>query len=113
LVPCIEETFVDSTSSGAGVGQPPGRKPHPRASYGLSGTSYRRTRFRWDGDRLMIGSGHLIATVEPDSEWPGLWRVRLPDGRLSDMVNRTRAKDAAETLALVVLNREEVSAEAA
>jgi hypothetical protein len=104
---------VDSLNSIAGIGQPSGQMSRPPASYRPTGASYRRTRFRWDGDRLMIGSGHLIATVEPDSEWPGLWRVRLPDGRLSDMVNRTRAKDAAETLALVVLNREEVSAEAA
>jgi hypothetical protein len=28
-----------------------------------------------------------------------MWRVRLPDGRLSDMVNLTRAKDAAVALA--------------
>jgi hypothetical protein len=32
---------------------------------------------------------------------------------LSDMVNRTRAADAAVTLALAVLNREELSAQAA
>ena len=30
---------------------------------------------------------------EPDAKWPGMWRVRWPDG-LSDMVNLTRAKDA-------------------
>jgi hypothetical protein len=34
--------------------------------------------------------------VEPDSRWPGImYRVRWPDGRLSDMTNRTRANDAA------------------
>jgi hypothetical protein len=26
--------------------------------------------------------------------YPGMYRLRLPDGRLSDMVNLTRAKDA-------------------
>jgi len=46
----------------------------------------------------------LLAAVEPDSEWPGMWRVRLPDGDLSDMANRTRAKDAAQLLALATLN---------
>ena len=109
--PCIEETFVDSTNGGVGVGQPLGRKPHPRASNGLTGTSYRRDRLRWEGDSL-LGSGRVVATVEADAEYPTLWRVRLPDGHLSDMVNRTRAKDAAETLALATLGRE-VSAEAA
>jgi hypothetical protein len=103
---------VDSTNGGAGVGQPPERKPHPRASYGPTGTSYRRDRLRWDGDSL-LGSGRVVATVELDSEWPGLWRVRLPDGHISDMTNRTRTRDAAAALALVVLNREEVSAQAA
>jgi hypothetical protein len=30
----------------------------------------------------------------PDPARPGMWRVRWPDGRLSDMTNLTRAKDA-------------------
>ena len=30
----------------------------------------------------------------PDAARPGMWRVRWPDGRLSDMTNLTRAKDA-------------------
>jgi hypothetical protein len=34
-----------------------------------------------------------------------MWRVRSADGQLSDIVNLTRAKDAAETIALAVLNR--------
>jgi hypothetical protein len=32
--------------------------------------------------------------VVPDPANPGMWRVRWPDGRLSDMTNLTRAKDA-------------------
>jgi hypothetical protein len=32
--------------------------------------------------------------LEPDANWPGMWRVRWRDGTLSDMVNLTRAKDA-------------------
>jgi hypothetical protein len=32
--------------------------------------------------------------VVPDAAHPGMWRVRWPDGRLSDMTNLTRAKDA-------------------
>jgi hypothetical protein len=33
----------------------------------------------------------IVASIEPDSDWRGLWRVRLPDGGLSDLVNRTTA----------------------
>ena len=32
--------------------------------------------------------------VVPDAAHRGMWRVRWPDGRLSDMTNLTRAKDA-------------------
>lgn len=32
--------------------------------------------------------------VMPDSTYPGMYRVRWPDGRTSDMANLTRANDA-------------------
>src|ERR1700730_5478479 len=32
--------------------------------------------------------------IVPDARWPGMYRVRLPDGGLSDMMNLTRAKEA-------------------
>ena len=37
--------------------------------------------------------------VVADERYPGMYRVRTPDGALSDMVNLTRAKDAALALA--------------
>jgi hypothetical protein len=37
--------------------------------------------------------------IVPDGVYPGMYRVRLPDGTLSDMVNLTRARDAARALA--------------
>ena len=40
-----------------------------------------------------------LAHIVPDETYPGMWRVVRPDGRLSDMVNKTRAKDAAWRLA--------------
>jgi hypothetical protein len=46
-----------------------------------------------------------LARVEPDEKHDGMWRVRSPEGRLSDMANITWAKDAAATMALAVLNR--------
>jgi hypothetical protein len=32
--------------------------------------------------------------IVPDAKWPGMYRLCLPDGSLSVMVNLTRAKDA-------------------
>src|SRR5215471_4711352 len=36
-----------------------------------------------------------LAHIVPDKTYPGMWRVVRPDGSLSDMVNKTRAKDVA------------------
>jgi len=36
----------------------------------------------------------LDPRIVPDDRWPGMYRLRLPDGTLSDMVNLTRARDA-------------------
>jgi hypothetical protein len=38
-------------------------------------------------------------TVAPDPDWPGMYRGQAPDGSLSDMVNLSRARDAARYLA--------------
>jgi hypothetical protein len=32
--------------------------------------------------------------IVPDAKWPGMYRIRRPDGSLSDTMNLTRAKDA-------------------
>jgi hypothetical protein len=53
----------------------------------------------WNGDELRY-SGRVIGGIVQDKTYPSMWRVRLPDGSLSDMVNRPRAKDAAEVIAL-------------
>lgn len=37
--------------------------------------------------------------VVPDPDWPKMYRVRRPDGSLTDMVNLARARDAAQVLA--------------
>jgi hypothetical protein len=36
----------------------------------------------------------LDPRIVPDAKWPGMYRVRLPGGSLTDMVNLTRARDA-------------------
>jgi hypothetical protein len=40
-----------------------------------------------------------LALVKPDETWPTMWRIHWPDGRTSDMVNLSRAKDAASAIA--------------
>jgi hypothetical protein len=59
----------------------------------------------WDGLQLRLRtmSGRMMATVEPDENWPGMWRIRFGD-KLSDMANLSRAKDAAISLVLSELN---------
>lgn len=45
-----------------------------------------------------------LAHVIPDDKHPGMWRIRWPDGEVSDMVNLARAKDAALTLCAAKLS---------
>jgi hypothetical protein len=52
---------------------------------------------QWKGRGLYLGR-KLLATVVPDRDWPGLWHVSLPNGHVTDMVNLSRAKDAAIAL---------------
>ena len=62
----------------------------------------------WRGDTLRY-AGQLLATVIPDDKYRGMWRVQLPGGQITDMVNRSRAKDAAIALALGRLNDRSVA----
>jgi hypothetical protein len=39
-----------------------------------------------------------LVRVEPDRTYPDLWRIVWPNGRVSDIVNLSRAKDAAMVL---------------
>ena len=38
-------------------------------------------------------------TAVPDKEWPGMYRVRGPNSSVTDMINLTRARDAARCFA--------------
>ena len=60
----------------------------------------------WKGFRLFaVGIRRPIAEIIPDGIYASMWRFRLlPGGKLSDMVNLSRAKDAAVTVALAALN---------
>jgi hypothetical protein len=69
------------------------------------GREYRTRALKWHGRKLRLKAGCLLATVEPDRRWVGMFRIRLQNGQLTDIVNITRAKDAAIALALADLNR--------
>ena len=45
---------------------------------------------------LQMAFGRCI--VVPDPDWPKMYRAMRPDGSLTDMVNLTRARDAAHLL---------------
>ena len=53
------------------------------------------------------GSRAILAQIVSDRVYPSMWRVKMPSGKLSDMTNLTRAKDAAMSIALAILNREQ------
>ena len=58
-------------------------------------------------------SSAILARIVADRVYPSMWRVKMPSGKLSDMTNLTRAKDAAMSLALAILNREQKAQETA
>jgi hypothetical protein len=77
---------------------------------------YKNRNLAWKGDRLVVQGGGRSAPfvdVVPDGKYAGMWRVRLPDGALSDMMNRARARDAARSLLLGILNTPETRSTAA
>ena len=39
-----------------------------------------------------------VISIVRDGEWPNMYRLRLPDGRLTDLLNLVRAKDALAAL---------------
>jgi hypothetical protein len=71
-----------------------------------------RDRLTWrhtTDDRLLLCHGsrrNPFVTVEPELKYTGMYHIRFPAGGLSDMVNLTRAKDAALAFALQALNCE-------
>jgi hypothetical protein len=78
--------------------------------------SYDRGDFTWrwhqDGTWSLHVEGRRCAVLDVvrDETHPQMWRIRCPDDRLSDIVNLSRAKDAAISVALGILNRSRESA---
>jgi hypothetical protein len=61
-----------------------------------------RSHLTWRGDWLYFG-GRKIIRIVPDETYPEMWRVEV-EGRKTDMVNRTRAKDVATGFALGIVD---------
>lgn len=56
---------------------------------------------------MHLGNGRKLTEIVQDDRYPSMWRIRRPDGSLTDMVNISRARDAARGLALRILNTQE------
>jgi hypothetical protein len=74
--------------------------------------SYANSELTWRGDRLALKSGSRASPaveIVPDDSYPNMWRIRKQDGSLSEMVNRTRARDAARSILIGILNAQETA----
>jgi hypothetical protein len=61
----------------------------------------------WDGLRLRLRSSNReLAVLKPDAEYPSLFRVHIAPDHVTDILNLTRARDAAVGLTLAMLNGE-------
>jgi hypothetical protein len=67
-----------------------------------------RERLKWNGRGLFFGQRRIM-TIEPDTVHASMFRVRRSDGSLTDLVNLTRAKDAATGIGLDTLNMKETA----
>jgi hypothetical protein len=66
--------------------------------------TYESRDLYFDGLKLRLKTGRILAVVVPDDKWPNMYRVRI-GGDISDTANLSRAKDAAISLALAELRR--------
>jgi|SRR5580658_8165916 hypothetical protein len=67
----------------------------PKFKFNRSFYEWRRTGVVWK----LVRSRCVVATVSPDSHFPSMFRIKFPDGPVTDMLNLARAKDAALSLA--------------
>ena len=63
----------------------------------LSVTGHPTTRPTISGRDVTLRKPDLPAGIVPDDRWPGMYRIRLPGGGLSDMFNLTWAKEHLRT----------------
>jgi hypothetical protein len=69
------------------------RPAQPARGAILSVTGHPTTRLANSGADVTLRKPDLPAGIVQDVKWPGMYRIRLPGGGLSEMVNLTRAKE--------------------
>ena len=75
---------------------------------GIAGRDLLSVRRKGERVTVHLGSNiRALATVSPDEVYPTLYRVNLPGGITTDLVNKSRAVDAALSLALAHLNAQQ------
>jgi hypothetical protein len=70
--------------------------PEKAAGALLSVTGTVGTYASLGSENVTLRRKSLDPRIVPDPKWPNMYRVRRPDGLLSDMVSLTRAKDALQ-----------------
>jgi hypothetical protein len=67
------------------------------------------SRLSWraagDGFVCHLGGRGPLLRLMPDQTYPDMWRIVFPDGRVSDMTNLTRAKDAGLSHAIAYVRK--------
>jgi hypothetical protein len=61
---------------------------------------YAARELEWRGNRLVVqggGSRSPMTEIVPDAQWTDMWRVKRPNGSLTDMVNRSRGQGRCES----------------
>ena len=71
---------------------------------------YANRDLQWQSDWLCLRQRKIIQIVR-DQQYPSMWHIRLPDGTVTDMLNRSRARDAARSIAITVLSVQETGVE--
>src|SRR6476646_11233675 len=85
----------------------PGRRDAMSTITPASALTWRKTA---TGQSLHLrNTGPALASLERDGRYPKLWRVRMPDGGLSDMARLEWAKEGALAMVLRVLNSKETA----
>jgi hypothetical protein len=77
-------------------------------------TESKKLAWRKDANGFTLtlgGRGRPLLEVVPDKTYAGMWRIQMPDGRLSDMVNLARAKDAALSIAVRTIHSQKQGGE--
>jgi hypothetical protein len=63
-----------------------------------------RGDMHWKGLSLYLGTKKQDVTVLPDPLYPKMFRLRRPDGSMSDLANLARIKDAAMVIVAAIAN---------